>query len=68
MNSLEMSVFNMDFVHALFLKADTPFGLQLEQHTVLLLLALLLQWMDAEPTVNDQAHRTLGSSMPPVTF
>lgn len=24
MNSLEMSVSNMDFVHALFLKADTP--------------------------------------------
>lgn len=55
-----------------FLKADTPppprFGLQLEQHALLLLLALLLQWMDAEPTVNDQAHRTLGSCMPPVTF
>lgn len=52
-----------------FLKADTPhFGLQLEQHAVLLLLPLLLQWMDAEPTVNDQARRTLGSCMPPVTF
>lgn len=68
MNSLEMSVSNMDFVHALFSESRyPPFGLQLEQRSVLLLLALLMQWMDAEPTVNDKP-RTLGSCMPPVTF
>lgn len=48
---------NMDFVHALFSESRyPPFGLQLEQHSVLLLMALLMQWMDAEPTVNDQAQ------------
>lgn len=46
MNSLEMSVSNMDFVHALFSESRYPppptFGLQSEEkHTVLLLLALL---------------------------
>lgn len=70
MNLLEMSVSNMDFVHALLSESRYPhFGLQsVEKHSVLLLLALLLQWMSAEPTVNDQACRTLGSCMPPVTF
>ncbi|KAM9188962.1 abl interactor 2 isoform 2-T2 [Mergus octosetaceus] len=44
-------------------------GLQSEEkHPVLLILALLMQWMSAEPTVNDQACRTLGSCVPPVTF
>lgn len=42
MNSLEVSVSNMDFAHTLFSESRYPlFGLQLEQHTLLLLLALL---------------------------
>jgi len=72
MNSLEMSVSNMDFVHALFLQADPPpppcLRSEEKQHAVLLLLALPTQWRSAEPTVSDQACRTLGSCAPPVTF
>lgn len=73
MNSLEMLVSNMDLLSMYFFsESRTPthtVGLQSEEkHPVLLILALLMQWMSAEPTVNDQACRTLGSCVPPVTF
>lgn len=74
MNSLEMLVSNMDLLSMYFFsESRTPHthtvGLQSEEkHPVLLILALLMQWMSAEPTVNDQACRTLGSCVPPVTF
>lgn len=45
-----------------------PFWFAEEKDAVLLLLALLMQWLSAEPAVNDQAHRTLGSCTPPVMF
>lgn len=75
MNSLEMSVSNMDFVHALFSEIRYPhpppplwFAVREEKHAVLLLLALLMQWMSTEAPVTDQACRTLGSCMLPVPF